>query len=179
MLPISFLGTPKAPVKSIKAGAVYADYDIIPEDEIMQAICKYGQIHWNTSPLCNNYDLLDRIKAISKEEWVSYRLMLGITYAESHIGTNFKPQHCSTTNNWAGIKWDSDKNKDWKDGCWLHQFEDVEAFWRSFSKSIYNWYVSKDCDTAECISRRWVRWDWTLDGKQWWINRVNLFVYRQ
>jgi hypothetical protein len=38
-------------------------------------------------------------------------VLIGITYAESHIGTNFAPsQTCSRMNNWAGIK--AKKNDD-------------------------------------------------------------------
>ena len=179
MLHQLFLTAPKAPT-SQKAGSVYAGYEISktrPSDEVlMDRICQYWKIHWRTSPLCDDWQLYHDLKNISKSVWVDFGLMVGITYAESHIGTNFAPQHCSTTNNWSWKKRDSDGNKNWKEWCWLHQFDSVQSFWYSMATSLKRWYIDKSCDTAECISRRWVRWDGTLDGKHNRINRVNLFV---
>jgi len=167
---------------SIKARSVSAGYIAprkgINDDQLMNRICKYGTIHWVTSPLCNDWDLFRELKAISEYVWVDFGLLVWITYAESHVGTNFAPsQECWLSNNRAGIKWDSDWNRQYRKGCRLHQFDTVQAFRTSFAKSIKKGYYDKECKTAECITKRWVRWDGKSDWKQGWINRVNLFIF--
>lgn len=142
----------------------------------MALICKYWQIHWRITPLCNDWDLFNELKTISHSVWVDFDLQVGMAYAESHIGTNFAPQHCSTTNNWAGIKNNYERERNYKEWCWLHQYDNIQWFWLDFAKIIKRGYIDKDCRTAECISRWRVRWDGTLDWKQSWINRVNLFM---
>ena len=145
------------------------------DEELMTTICEKWQIHGYTSPLCNNRGLYHELKNISRTVGVDFGLMVGITFAESHIGANFKPQHCRTTNNRAGKKRNHKKEKDWKDGCWLHQFDSPQTFRYSFAKSLKAGYIDKNCDTPECIARRWVKGDGKLEGKESRIGRVNLF----
>ena len=150
---------------------------------LMSQVCKYWQIHGRTSPLCDNWDLFNNLKQISNNKWVSFNLMVGITYAESHIGVNFNPQRCNITNNRSGKKWQiyddgsksprfnhMDNRHEW---CWLYTFDTVEHFWNSYANGLYYWYVSKSCTTPECISRRWVKWDWEISQSR--VNRVKLF----
>jgi hypothetical protein len=179
-----FLETPPALTTSIKGGSIWtvsAGYTVskttISDEELMSMICDKWQIHWRVTPLCNNRELYHNLKNISNTVWVPFGLMLGITRHESHIWTNFAPSYeCSKSNNWAGIKWDYQRNKDWQEWCWLHKFETVEAFWYSFARSLKHGYIDKWCDTAECVARRRVRWDGKLDGKHNWINSVNQFA---
>jgi hypothetical protein len=144
---------------------------------MMDKICKYWKLNWKISPLCWNYPLLESLKNISKWEGVPFYLMVGITYAESHIWVNFAPQHCSTTNNRAGIKnsrlASQDRERDRKKGCWLHQFNSIEEFWLSFARWLKKWYIDKWCKTAECISKYRVKNDKVV--KPWRSYRVNLF----
>jgi len=143
----------------------------------MALICKYWQIHWRTTPICNDWDLYHELKTISNSNWVSFGLMIGITYAESHIGTNFAPSaDCALSNNRAGIKNNYERDRNYREWCRLHQYDNAQWFWLDFAKLLNRGYISKDCNTAGCIARRWVRWDWWLDGKQSRIGRVSIFM---
>lgn len=144
---------------------------------MMERICKYWQIHWRTSPLCNDWDLYHELKTLSNSVWVDFGLMVGITYAESHIWSNRNPSiDCALSNNRAGIKNNFERDRNYRQGCWLHQYDNIQWFWLDFAKILKRGYIDKDCKTADCIARRYVRGDWWLEGKQGWINRVNLFV---
>lgn len=144
----------------------------------MEQICQRGRRQDRVTPLCNNWDLYHNLKNISDSVWVDFRLMLGMTLIESHIGTAFAPSYeqCASTNNWAGIKWDYERNRNWKEWCWLHQFDTIEAFWYSFARSLKRGYIDKWCDTASCIARRRVRGDWVLEWKENWIRVANTFM---
>lgn len=144
---------------------------------MMALICKYWQIHWRTTPICNDRDLFNELKTISNQNWVEFGLLIGITYAESHIGTNFAPSaDCALSNNRAGIKNNFERERNYREWCRLHQYDNIQWFWQDFAKLINRWYISKDCKTATCISKWRVRGDGTLDWKQSWIGRVNLFM---
>ena len=147
---------------------------------LMNKICKYGKIHWNISPLCNNWDLYKKLKVISMNKWVEFWLLVGITYAESHIWANHSSDICATYNNRSGIKWK--KLDNWtvlknelpdENGCRLYKFDSVEDYRNSFTNSIKLWYIDKDCKTPECISQYRVRADWKVKDR--WSYRVNLF----
>jgi len=149
----------------------------------MKQVCNYGHIHWKTSPLCNNWELYNSLKYISNKKNVSFNLMIGISYAESHIWTNFNPQRCYVTNNWSGKKrekFDDGSNSprfnhmsNWHKGCRLYTFDSVEHFWWSFANTLYYWYLSKGCNTPECISQWYVWWwGWVKQNR---VNRVRLF----
>lgn len=158
-----------------------AGYEPIPkvksDDEMMERICKYWQIHGRTTPICNDWDLYHELKTISHSVGVEFWLMVGIAYWESHIWINFSPSaDCGLSNNRAGIKNNFERERNYRQGCRLHQYDNIQWFWLDFAKILKRGYIDKDCKTASCISRRWVRWDGWLDWKQGWINRVNLFV---
>lgn len=158
----------------------------------MWLICEYWKIHWRVSPLCNNRELYENLKTISTNKWVDFWLMVWITYAESHIWINRSPhQWCSASNNWSGKKrekYDDGTNsiKFWQQyhtlqpelkgklsWCWLYAFDNVEHYWNSFANTLYYWYISKNCYTPECISRRYVGWWWWIKSSR--VNRVRLF----
>ena len=146
----------------------------------MARICEKGRLNGVVSPLCDDWWLYLRLKKISIEHWVSFNMMLSISYAESHIWANFKPQHCSSSNNRWGIKvykkdwWVYDKVKlPTKDWCWLYPFASVEEYWNWLANTLEQWYKNKGCETASCISQFYV---WSNGQvKQGWTSRVNSF----
>lgn len=154
------------------------------DEWLMGEICKYWKINWKTTPLCNDRDLFYKLKKISHDRWVDFWLAIWVTYAESHIWINFKPQYCSKTNNrsWKKrAKFDDNTSSvrfnlrpDRIRWCWLYTFSSVEEFWKSHVNSLYYWYISKWCNTPECISRRRVKWDWITSPS--WNERVSLFI---
>ena len=156
----------------------------ISDEVLMWKICEYWQIHWMVTPLCNNKTLYDNLKKISVDKWVDFGLMVGITYAESHIGINYNPQKCSVTNNRSWKK--REKYDDWSNSvkfndskeyvpwCWVYNFDTVEKFWNSFSNTLKFWYIDKWCATAECISKRYVWGNWEVSEKR--AKRVNIFT---
>lgn len=162
---------------AIKTWIVITYHDKI----LMDKICKYGKIHWNISPVCNNWDLYKRLKTISKNKWVEFGLMIWISYAEWHIGANYASSKCKGYNNRSGIK--RRKNDDGSidkpklpdsNGCWIYKFDTIEDYWNSFANSIKMWYIDKQCATPECISQHWVRSDWLVKGT--WSRRVKMFM---
>lgn len=52
------------------------------------------------SPLCDDIELLRRIDSIGREKGVPTRLLVGISFAESTIGTHFNKSACKSYNNW-------------------------------------------------------------------------------
>lgn len=140
------------------------------------------------SPMCNNQELLDKLILISTERWVDYKLLLGIMYAESHIGAAFKPNNCWVSNNRAGLK--ARKYNDWRvseqfrqqytsltpelqnklSWCWLYYFENTEQFFESLANTIGIWY--KVCEwEASCIVSKYV---WRYSENR--VNNVNTFA---
>ena len=149
----------------------------------MERICKHWKIHWRVSPLCNNRWLYNKLEIISENKWVPFRLMIGISYAESHIWINFNPQKCNIANNRAGIKWekfdnwktvmfnqDTSKKVEW---CWLYKFNDTEHMRNSFANSLSMSYFNSWCTEPKCISKFWVWARWPIKWE--WVWRVNLF----
>jgi hypothetical protein len=142
---------------------------------VMGVICEKAP----KSPMCNNYWMLESLKKIASERWVDYKLLLGIMYAESHIGSNFNAEQCRASNNRAWLK--ARKYDDWKtsewfdkqkwkiDGCWLYNFEKVEDFFESLANTISLWY-GKCNEDVYCIMRSYV---WHESGA--WVRNVYMF----
>lgn len=148
---------------------------------LMEKICKWWKIRDNVSPLCNNRDLYWNLKKISAAKNVSFELMVGITYTESHIGANFKPEKCFVHNNRGGkkakklddgtmVRPQSMPLKDW---CRLYHFDTVEEYRNSFANTLKMWYIDKWCSTPECISRYYVKNDWVI--KTWRCSNIRKF----
>lgn len=145
----------------------------------MLKICTKWKLRWIVSPLCNNRPLYKNLKYISDVKWVSFMMMLSVSFAESHIGVNFKPSKCSSTNNWWWIKWSKANNgkvdkinlpdKNW---CRLYSFNSVEEYWNALANTLKLWYYNAWCNNATCLSDRYVWWPW-VDMS--WVNRVNSF----
>lgn len=53
------------------------------------------------SPLCSDFELLKRVDDIAKSKNVPTRLLIGITYAESHVGIAFNRPACKEYHNWS------------------------------------------------------------------------------
>lgn len=158
--------------------------EVIPDNKdviLMEKICKLWRIRDKVSPLCNNRDLYRNLKKISADKNVSFELMVGITYTESHIGANFKPEKCRVHNNrwWKKAKKLDDgtmvrpPSMPLKDGCRLYHFESVEEYRTSFANTLKIWYIDKHCVSPECISRYYVRNDGTI--KTQWCKNVRKF----
>jgi hypothetical protein len=96
--------------------------------------------------------------------------MLGIAYAESHIGQNYTKDNaggtCYGRNNWGGVKAKVlDSGKVVRDqsipdqyNCWLYKFPDIESYWETKVNIIVKNYagcLSKD-KPIECISYAYV-----------------------
>ncbi len=132
-----------------------------------------------TSPICTGKVEIRRIEKIANDTGVPIRFLIGISYAESHIGTNFAPQKCSYTNNWAWLKaykysvnewakWTKMPNSQW---CWLYEFDDTYQFFQSLANTIKS-YSNANCSTPECVSKNFV---WGDGTKRDWSYRVRLF----
>lgn len=149
------------------------------DSKVMNKICELSK----DSPMCNNYTMLNKLKEIADHRNVDYKLLLGIMYAESHIGANFNKENCRQTNNWAWVKarkYDDgtvsekfDKQYQTLDkdlnGCWLYYFEDVETFFESLANTIWIWYKSCNEDPY-CIMKYYV------GHESWaWVRNVYLF----
>lgn len=133
------------------------------------------------SPLCNDRKQYADIETISKTHWLDMEVLIGISYAESHIGTNFAPsQDCSRMNNWAWIK--SKKKDDWTSvkyklpysWCRLYPFKDMTEFWNSLANTISMWYVKWWCNNLRCLSSWYVWSPWKPKPER--VARVKKFV---
>lgn len=127
-------------------------------EDIMGLICTSVP----TSPMCNNYRMLDDLKRIAEERNVSYKLLLWIMYHESKLGTARNPsKECANSNNRAWLKarkYDDGSVSEWFDkqpnkieGCWLYNFETVNDFFESLANTISLWY-RKCLDRPEPVS---------------------------
>jgi len=148
-------------------------------DTLHSEICKKVK----ESPLCDDIELLRRIDSIGREKGVPTRLLIGISYSESHIGVNFNKEACRATNNWAWIKgkkhdtgkvvwYTKTKGKPDKDGCWLYRFKSVEEWFYSLANTISMWYKGCNNDT-KCLSYSYVG---NPDvAEQSWIDHVSIW----
>lgn len=148
-------------------------------DTLHSEICKKVP----ESPICGDIELLRRIDSIGREKWVPTRLLIGISYSESHIGVNFNKEACRATNNWAWIKWKKhdtwkviwytkEKGRADKDGCWLYRFKSVEEWFYSLANTISMWYKTCKNDT-KCLSYSYV--GNPNVAEQSWIDHVSMW----
>ena len=134
------------------------------------------------SPLCSDFELLKRIDEIAQKRNVPTRLLIGITYAESHVWIAFNRTECKEYHNWSWTKWR--KHDDWRvewftkhrkadeNGCYLFKFQSVEQGFESLANTISIGY--KKCENnARCISGSYV--GSTHVQEQSWINNVARF----
>lgn len=147
--------------------------------KVMWKICEVS----SSSPMCNNWEMLNDLMEVAEKRNVDYKLLLWIMYAESHIWINFNQENCRQTNNWAWVKarkYDdgtvSDKfDKQYQtldkdlNGCWLYYFEDVHTFFESLANTISIWY-SKCNEDVYCIMKSYV---WHESGA--WVRNVYIF----
>lgn len=125
--------------------------------------------------------LLQGIYDISIEKWVDINILLGISWSESRLLTDFKPYHCVNTNNPAGIK--RKKNNDWtvnkiklptSSWCWLYSFETIEAGFESLANTIRQWYINAWCNDLDCIAYKYVGDPKVSESSR--KNRVKYFI---
>lgn len=133
----------------------------LPEQTNMDILHKEICAKVPNSPICWNIELLKRIDAIGQQKWVPTRLLIGVSYAESHIGVNFNREACRGYHNWFGLK--GKKHDNWKvewftkdrkkdsNGCWLYKFESVEEWFYSLANTISQGYKSCQNNTT-CLA---------------------------
>lgn len=153
--------------------------------EVMKLVCEKAP----KSPLCMDFQLLDSIKLIWFDKWVNYKLLLWMSYAESHLWMAFAPHFwCEKSNNWGGIK--RKKNDDgtvsekfnkqytWLDPelrwylswCYLYAFETVEDYFISLANTITQGYWVCEEDPS-CIVKSYV-WKYSQN----WVDNVSVFL---
>ena len=148
---------------------------------INERVCKLWQKNWKISPLCNDWEMYDYLSWISVEHWVDMEVLIGITYAESHIWTNFAPsRECSRMNNrgWLKGKKNDDGTVDkyqlpysW---CRLYPFKDMKEFWDSLVNTISMGYIKWWCNNLYCLSSRYVWQPWEVKTSR--VNKVGYFI---
>jgi len=155
---------------------------------IMERVCKYWQLNGKTTPLCNNWDMFDSIKKVSESKSVPVWVVLGITYAESHIGINYNKPACAFYNNWGWVKGRVTSNGTvtpfkWKypdeNGCYLYKFDSIDDYFDSKTNMLKANYIDKGCkqdSLVRCIARYYVWTPGTMQNKESWINRVLLIA---
>lgn len=131
--------------------------------EYMQKICWVSE----KSPLCNNYDLYNVLKAIANKYNVPVWLMLWIMHKESKLWTSY--HHTNTadcrenTNNRHGSKanhtseWAKRTTTVWP-WCRLQKYDTIEEGFISLARTL--WIGYKTCIESDnptvCISYRYV-----------------------
>lgn len=136
----------------------------------MENICSAAP----NSPLCGKWELYARLQDITYSRYEKnsriWEIMLGIAYAESHIGQNYTRDNvggtCYGRNNWGGVKarvLDSgkvvaDQKLPDQYNCWLYKFDTIEDYWTSKVNIIVKNYagcLSRD-KPIECVSYNYV-----------------------
>lgn len=155
-------------------------------DELFKSVCDAKP----SSPICDRATFY-RLYKITEERlpWKNFfPILLGITNAESSLGTayakNNKGWFCTWYNNLWGIK--HKKTDDWKsvkdqkipdtNGCYLYKFDSIEDYWISKVNTIR--YGYKGCVNSttpiKCMSYAYVG-DRNV-AEISWINNVSIFL---
>ena len=140
-------------------------YKWTDDEHVMELICK----EVSNSPLCWDYVLLNKLKDIADKRNVDYKLLLGIMYHESKLGTARAPtEDCKGSNNWWGVKarkYDDGTVSEWFDKqenripwCWLYNFDTVEEFFESLANTIAlgYWKCLERKEAVSCICNIYV-----------------------
>jgi hypothetical protein len=136
----------------------------------MENICSAAP----NSPLCGKWELYERLQDITYSRYDKdsriWEIMLGIAYAESHIGQSYTKDNvggtCYWRNNWGWVKakvLDSgkviaDQKLPDQYNCWLYKFDTIENYWTSKVNIItqnYRSCLSRD-KPIECIAYNYV-----------------------
>lgn len=181
----------------------------VPESDkiLMDKVCEYGKLpDKGVSPLCGNWKLFYELKKITEDRlgsgWQWFNIMVGMSYAESHIGINYARDGvggtCVGRNNWGGAKykinddntriyrsitnsyWQSTVNgkvlfmdKFW---CNLFPFHSIQDYWISKSNGLrYGFAHCKNSGKpVTCISYKYVG---NPDvSEKAWVWRVGIFL---
>lgn len=186
---------PEPPEKIFNQVNLWSNMEILYDK-----ICK-KQIN---SPLCKDKDLLGRLYKITEDRlpWKNmFPILIGITNAESSLGTNFANDKvggkCDGRNNWGGTKYqindDNSRNYsralNWfhywplysgsavdEYGCNLYPFESIEEFWVTKVNGMRFGYKSciESNKPIRCISYAYV--GNPKVAEQSWINNVSSFL---
>lgn len=150
------------------------------DQQLMSKICNTA----SNSKLCNNYDLLNVLKAIANNNKAPVWILLGIMAHESKFWTVYHKNNTvecrETTNNWHGSKWNNTAqwvkktNTIWP-WCWLQHYDTIEEWFTSLARTIwvgYKWCLSKK-DPIVCISYKYV--GSPTVSEYTWVNHVKMF----
>lgn len=167
----------------------------VKDGVIMEHICAKAP----NSPLCGNWELYHKLKKITEERMPEaeygrvWEILIGISYAESHVGQNYAKDNvwgtCYGRNNWGGGKYKINddntrvytSNKFWgyntttrfTDAFWcnLFPFESIEEYWISKVNGMRYGYKScfKSQFPIRCVAFQYV-WDPRVAEPSWILN---------
>ena len=155
-------------------------------DELFANVCSAKP----SSPICDRATF-DRLYKITEDRlpWKNFfPILLGITNAESSLGTAFaknnKGWFCTGYNNLGGVKYrKGDDGKSIRDQklpdsnwCYLYKFESIDDYWISKVNTIrygYKWCVNSKTP-IDCIGRYYVQWNGL--SKPNWNKNVSIFL---
>ena len=125
-----------------------------------------------------------------------FPILIGITFAESSLGTNFAKDYvwgfCTGRNNWGGAKYQihDDNTRTYKRelngfvfensvdqyGCNLYPFKSIDEFWISKVNGMRYWYDSciKSDTPITCISYSYVGNPNVSEVS--WVRNVSQFI---
>jgi len=150
--------------------------------KLMEKICKLWLWHGLNSPLCGNTWLFVELESMAKEHHVDFKVALWVSYAESHLMTDYYPSVCSSTLNPAWLKWYKQSTGKIltqpipdKSGCRLYSFSSIESGFDWLLNTLQLGFVNKGCNSLTCLSESFVKNDGVI--KNWRIQRVEYFIY--
>jgi len=132
----------------------------------MQLVCKRAK----TSPLCNNMNMYQMMKAIANQYNVPMRMMLWVMSKESWFWTlrhhtnrtdckaNTYNRHGSKANNTAN--WVKRTTSVWN-WCRLQKYDSIEEWTTSLARTLGIWYKAcmnrgSKMDIATCVAYKYV-----------------------
>lgn len=180
---------PDLDIPNISTWTLMTGSTVIPPkelDELFNNVCKSKP----SSPICDRATF-DRLYKITEDRlpWKNFfPILLGITNAESSLGTAFaknnKGWYCTGYNNLGGVKYK--KDDEWKsirdqkipqsDWCYLYKFESIDDYWISKVNTIrygYKWCINSKTP-IDCIGRYYVQWNGL--SKPNWNKNVSIFL---
>ncbi len=156
------------------------------QEDTVSDIMKLKQEICDTVPasaLCINPRPLYVMDEIAQAHQVPVRLLVGIYFAESTLGTRFNRPQCSSYRNWSWLKWrkfpnwsvqyySTDRSKPDSNWCWLYKFDSFEEATTALALTISLGYRTCNNDTT-CISYAYVGKPNVAEAS--WIRNVSRF----
>lgn len=173
----------------------------LKDELLMERICAVAP----NSPLCGKWELYFSLKKITedrlppKKYWRMWEILLGISYAESHLGQNYANDNvggtCAGRNNFWGTKYQILDNNTrvhsrqlngfnyWEKyhwrytdqyGCNLFPFKSVKEYWITkvnWMRFGYPSCIINNTKPIACLSRTYL-----TGNKKKWITNVSSFL---